>query len=47
MSVYQKYFEGKSWYKVNPNYDYTDDNKNLNDIELKNVETILSVENTK
>ena len=47
MSVYQKYFEGKSWYKVNPNYDYTDDNNNLNDIELKNVETILSVENTK
>ena len=47
MEVYQNYFSSKSWYKVNPNYDYTDDNKNLNDIELKNVDTILSVENSK
>ncbi len=47
MEIYQNYFEGKSWYKVNPNYDYSDDNKNLNSIELGNVSTILSVENTK
>ncbi len=47
MEVYQNYFNGKSWYKVNPNYDYTDDNKNLNSIELQNVSTILSVENSK
>lgn len=47
MYEYQSYFETKSWYKGNPNYDYTDDNKNLNSIELKNVETILSVENSK
>lgn len=47
MYEYQSYFETKSWYKENPNYDYTDDNKNLNSIELKNVETILSVENSK
>ena len=47
MEVYQNYFNGKSWYKVNPNYDYTDDNKNLNSVELQNVSTILSVENSK
>ncbi|MDD6485167.1 MAG: YARHG domain-containing protein [Clostridiales bacterium] len=47
MQEYQKYFESKSWYKVNPNYDYSDDNKNLNETELKNVETILAVENAK
>ena len=47
MEIYQNYFEGKSWYKVNPNYDYSNDNSNLNSIELSNVSTILSVENTK
>ncbi len=47
MEEYQTYFEGKSWYKVNPNYDYTNDNNNLNDIELMNVDTILKVENSK
>ena len=47
MQEYQQYFKSKSWYKVNPNYNYNDDNKNLNSIELKNVETILSVENSK
>lgn len=47
MEIYQNYFEDKSWYKVNPNYDYSNDNSNLNSIELSNVSTILSVENTK
>lgn len=47
MTEFQTYFESKSWYKVNPNYDYTDDNNNLNDIEKTNVDTILSVENSK
>ena len=40
-------FESKSWYKINPNYDYTNHNNNLNDIELANVDTILRVENSK
>ena len=47
MTEFQTYFDSKSWYKVNPNYDYTDDNNNLNDIEKTNVDTILSVENSK
>lgn len=47
MEEYQTYFESKSWYKINPNYDYTNDNNNLNDIELANVDTILRIENSK
>ncbi len=41
---YNSYFTGKSWYKINPNYNYSDDNSNLNDIEAKNVEFLLNAE---
>lgn len=41
---YNKYFTSKSWYKINPNYNYSDDDSNLNDIEIKNVQMILSAE---
>ncbi len=41
---YSKYFNGKSWYKLNPNYDYSDDNANLNEIETKNVNFLLEAE---
>lgn len=41
---YSNYFSSKSWYKINPNYNYSDDNSNLNDIESKNVQFILNAE---
>lgn len=41
---YSKYFNGKSWYKLNPNYNYSDDNANLNDIETQNVNFLLKAE---
>ncbi len=41
---YNAYFSGKSWYKINPNYNYSDDNSNLNDTENKNVQFILDAE---
>lgn len=41
---YNTYFTSKSWYKINPNYNYSDDDSNLNDIEIKNVQMILSAE---
>ena len=37
----QKYFESKSWYKVNPNYNYADDSANLTQIEKTNLLKIL------
>ncbi len=43
--VYQRYFESKSWYHENPDYNYNDDNANLNDIEIKNVQFIIDFEN--
>ena len=42
---YSAYFSGKSWYKLNPNYNYSDDNSNLNDIEVTNLNLILKAEN--
>lgn len=44
---YSRYFSAKSWYKINPNYNYSDDNANLNEIEKKNVQFILTVEKSK
>lgn len=41
---YSAYFSGKSWYKLNPNYNYANDDSNLNNIERKNVLFILSAE---
>ena len=41
---YSDYFSGKSWYKINPNYNYSDDNSNLNEIEAKNVQLLLDAE---
>lgn len=41
---YSKYFSAKSWYSKNPNYNYADDESNLNSIEIKNVQFILSAE---
>ena len=40
----QSYFESKSWYKQNPNYNYTNDYANLSDIELTNARFILAHE---
>lgn len=47
MAVYQDYFNKCSWYSVNPNYNYSDDNSNLNEIEAKNVVFILKAENSR
>lgn len=44
---YSDYFTSKSWYKINPNYNYSDDNSNLNSIESKNVQFILNAEKNK
>ena len=41
---YSKYFSGKSWYSINPSYNYSDDDSNLNSIEVKNVQFILNAE---
>lgn len=41
---YSNYFSGKSWYSINPNYNYSDDNGNLNEIEAKNVQFLLNAE---
>lgn len=41
---YNTYFSGKSWYSINPNYNYSDDNSNLNEIEAKNVQFLLNAE---
>ena len=41
---YSNYFSAKSWYHINPNYNYSDDDGNLNDIERKNVMLILNAE---
>lgn len=41
---YSAYFSGKSWYKLNPNYNYSNDDSNLNNIERKNVLFILKAE---
>lgn len=42
--VYRKYFTSKSWYYENPNYNYDDDNANLNEIERQNVDFLLKAE---
>ena len=42
---YSDYFRSKSWYKENPKYNYNNEAVNLNKIELKNVDLILSLEN--
>lgn len=41
---YSNYFSSKSWYSINPNYNYSDDNSNLNEIESKNVSFLLKAE---
>ncbi len=41
---YHNYFSSKSWYSINPNYNYSDDNSNLNEIEAKNVQFLLNAE---
>ena len=41
---YSQYFSSKSWYQINPNYNYSDDNSNLNDIERKNIMLIVNAE---
>ncbi len=38
------YFSAKSWYKVNPNYNYKNDTLNITDIENKNAHFLLDVE---
>lgn len=43
-AIYQQYFESKSWYSENPNYNYDDDNSNLNSIEIQNVKLIIDAE---
>lgn len=43
-AVYRDFFNSKSWYKINPNYNYSDDNSNLNSIEIKNVQFLLNAE---
>lgn len=45
MQVYKEYFESRSWYKVNPNYNLKDDGSNLNEVEMKNVDFIFAKEN--
>ncbi len=47
MAEYKNYFSQKSWYKENPNYNYSNENSNLNDIESKNVVFLLSAERKK
>lgn len=41
-SELQKYFESKSWYSVNPNYNYTNDSANLTQLEKTNLLKILN-----
>lgn len=41
----QKFFESKSWYKVNPSYNYSNDYLNLSSIEKANAKFILAYEN--
>ena len=40
----QAYFNSKSWYKINPNYNYKNENQELSAIELANVRFILAYE---
>lgn len=44
--AYKEYFESRSWYHVDPNYNINKDNDYLNDVESKNVNLILSRENS-
>ena len=41
----QSFFESRSWYKQNENYNYVNDYSNLSDIELANSKFILAHEN--
>lgn len=47
MAQFRNYFSKKSWYKENPGYNYDNEGSNLNEIEAKNVNLLLSVENSK
>lgn len=47
MAEYSNYFSKCSWYSVNPNYNYSDDDSNLSEIERKNAAFILKVENSR
>ena len=46
-SEYKAYFESKSWYKVNKNFNYDNESSNLSDIEKANLMTIINCENKK
>jgi len=41
-SSLQSYFNSKSWYKVNPDYNYADDSANLTQLEKTNLLKILN-----
>ena len=41
---YSTYFSSKPWYHIDPNYNYSDDDGNLNEIERENVMFILEAE---
>ena len=47
MQEFKDYFEKQSWYKTNPNYNYEDDDSNLNSIESRNVTFLLNAENSR
>ena len=40
----QSYFNSCSWYKPNSNYNYANENANLNEIEKQNIITIRNYE---
>lgn len=42
----QSYFNSCSWYKPNSNYNYANENANLNEIEKQNINTIRNYENS-
>lgn len=42
----QSYFNACSWYKPDSNYNYANENANLNEIEKKNIITIRNYENS-
>lgn len=47
LAEYSNYFNKCSWYSVNPNYNYADEDSNLSEIERKNALFILKVENSR
>lgn len=41
----QQYFNSRPWYKINPNYNYDNEDSMLSQIELENVKIIVAEEN--